>query len=595
MIPFRPYQAAGRDAPLEDRLPRKLAAIMYADVAGYSRLTGEDEEGTHRRLSTYLDSISDAIGRHAGQLVHYAGDAVLADFSTVTDALSCATSIQRELAERNRELPRERRVCFRIGVNLGEVIVDRNDIYGDGVNVAARLEALADPGGICISESVRTAVGNKLQLDYEFLGEQRVKNIARPISAYKVREQRTSATSAAGFVTMSHKPSIVVLPLVNMSGDPEQEFFADGLTEDIITELSRFRELFVISRNSAFVYKGKAVNVREVASDLGVQYVLEGSVRKAGNHVRVTVQLIDAERDLHVWAERYQRELADIFALQDEVATAIVSTLPARIEAATHERVSRKPPENMAAYEYVLAGKILHHRSNRNDNDKALRMLEKALELDPAYAHAHAWRACVLGQAWVNGWCEDPKGTWNAMVDELKTALDFDSNDSDVHRILAAVHLAGGDHERAMYHQERGLSLNPNYDLIVVQQGELLTWLGRPEDGVEWIKKAMQLNPHFPERFWNHLGRAHFVARQYPEAADAFNRISAPDHTHHAFLAACHAFMGDATRAAGHAREVLSREPDFTASSYLDTLHYKNRSDFEHHREGLLKSGLPNA
>ncbi len=578
---------------MEQRLPRKLAAIMYADVAGYSRLTGEDEEGTHRRLSTYLDAISESIKNHSGQVVHYAGDAVLADFSTVTDALKCATSIQRELAERNRELPVERRVCFRMGVNLGEVIVDRDDIYGDGVNVAARLEALADPGGICVSESVRAAAGNKLPLEYEFLGEQQVKNISRPVGVYKVREKKTPAASGEGLIAVSAKPSIVVLPLVNMSGDPEQEFFADGLTEDIITELSRFHDLLVISRNSAFAHKGKAVKVRDVARDLGVQYVLEGSVRKAGNQVRITVQLIDAENDRHLWGERYQEELEDIFTLQDRIATTIVSTLPARIEAAAHERVSRKPTENMAAYEYVLAGKIFHHRSTRHDNEKALELLNKAVDLDPAYAQAHAWRACVLGQSWVNGWCANPDKTWREMLAELKTTLELDDNDADVHRILAAVHLTGGDHDRAAYHQERGLALNPNYDAIVVQQGELLTWLGQPQEGIEWIRKAMKLNPHFPQRFWNHLGRAHFVAREYSEAIDAFKHINAPDYTHHAFLAACYASIDEDALAREHAKQVLALDPKFTVRSYLNTLHYKNDSDLEHHREKLLSSGLP--
>ncbi len=578
---------------MQQRLPRKLSAIMYADVAGYSRLTGEDEEGTHRRLSTYLDAISEAVEKHSGQVVHYAGDAVLADFTTVTDALSCAVLIQGQLADRNRDLPEERKVCFRIGVNLGEVIVDRNDIYGDGVNVAARLESLADPGGICVSESVRTAAGNMLPVEYEFLGEQQVKNIVRPIPAYKVHLKKQSAESAAGSVTMINKPSIVVLPLVNMSGDPEQEFFADGLTEDITTELSRFHDLLVISRNSAFAYKGKSVKVRDVARDLGAQYVLEGSVRKAGNQVRVTVQLIEAENDRHLWGERYQEELEDIFALQDRIATIIVSTLPARIEAAAHERVSRKPTENMAAYEYVLAGKIYHHRSTRQDNQKALELLNKAVELDPAYAQAHAWRACVIGQSWVHGWCENPDATWREMLSELKTTLDLDDNDADVHRILAAVHLTGGDHDRAAYHQERGLALNPNYDAIVVQQGELLTWLGRPQEGIEWIRKAMKLNPHFPERFWNHLGRAYFVARQYSEALESFKRINAPDHTHYAFIAACYAFMNEDALAAAHAQKVLEKEPDFTVRSYLNTVHYKNKSDLDHHREGLLKSGLP--
>ena len=392
---------------------------------------------------------------------------------------------------------------------------------------------------------------------------------------------------------VTDKPSIAVLPFANMSGDPEQEFFADGLTEDIITALSRFRDLFVISRNSAFVYKNRAVRIHEVAAEFGVQYVVEGSVRKAGNRVRVTVQLIDAESDRHVWAERYDRELEDIFAIQDEVTAAIVATLPGRVEAASHDRVKRKPTDNLAAYECVLAGKVLHHRSTRADNAEAQRVLERAIALDPKYAHAHAWLGCVLGQGWTYSWCEDRDATFRRVADELQTALALDENDSDVHRILAALNLVRGDHDRAMYHQERALALNPNNDLIVVQQGELLTWLGRPEEGIEWIRKAMRLNPYHPERYWSHLGRAYFVAQRYPEAVEAFARISRPDHTHHAFMASACAQIGDDTGAAAHAEEVLSRQPDFAVDAYLATLHYKRESDRAHHREALLKAGLP--
>jgi adenylate cyclase len=377
-----------------------------------------------------------------------------------------------------------------------------------------------------------------------------------------------------------------------MSGDPEQEFFADGLTEDIITQLSRFRELFVISRNSAFVYKGKAVKLQEIAREFEVQYVVEGSVRKAGNRVRVTVQLIDAESDRHVWAERYDRDLEDIFAIQDEVTSAIVATLPGRIEAASHDRAERKPTANMAAYECVLAGKVLHHRSTPGDNAEALRMLDRAIELDPKYAHAHAWKACVLGQGWVYGWCEDRDAAFRRVGEALQIALSLDDNDSDVHRILAAWNLVQRQYDKSTYHQERALGLNPNNDLIVVQQGEILTWLGRPQEGIDWIRRAMRLNPYHPERYWSHLGRAFYVARRYAEAAEAFARISAPDQTHHAFLAAAFAQMGDATAASAHVQEVLKRVPDFSIEDYLATLHYKHESDREHHREGLLKAGL---
>ena len=345
---------------MEERLPRKLAAILYADVAGYSRLTGEDEEGTHRRLSEYLDLISNAIAEHEGRVVHYAGDAVLADFGTVTEGLSCATFIQRKLTSRNQDLPDERQVQFRIGVNLGEVIVDRDDIYGDGVNVAARLESLAEPSGICISESVRSAIGKNLDLGYEFMGEQRVKNIEEPVRAYRVimeeGEKPKIILTEEPTLNVPDKPSIAVLPFDNLSGDSEQEYFADGISEDLITALSRIRWFFVIARNSSFTYKGQAVEVTRVADELGVRYVIEGSVRKAANRVRISAQLIDATTGRHVWAERYDRSLADIFELQDEMAQTIVGAVEPELSAAERERAARKPPESLDAWETYQRG-----------------------------------------------------------------------------------------------------------------------------------------------------------------------------------------------------------------------------------------------
>jgi adenylate cyclase len=351
--------------------------------------------------------------------------------------------------------------------------------------------------------------------------------------------------------------------------------------------------LFVISRNSTFVHKGKAVKVQEVARELGVEYVLEGSVRKVGDRIRVTVQLIDAETDRHIWAERYDRKLEDIFAIQDEMTRAIVATLPGRVEAATHDRAKRKTTDNMAAYECVLAAKVLHHRSVREDNTEAQRLLDRAVALDPNYAHAHAWKACVLGQEWIYGWCANRDATFQQVAAELEIALALDDNDSDVHRILAAVKLTSDDYEKAAYHQERALSLNPNYDLVVVQQGELLTWLGRPEEGIDWIKRAMRLNPYHPERFWNHLGRACYCAEKYAEAAEAFSHITRLDYTHHAFLAATFSQMGNATAAAAHAAEVLKREPTFSVAAYLATTHYKREIDRTRHEGGLLSAGLP--
>jgi adenylate cyclase len=579
---------------------RRLAAVVAADMVGFSRLMEVDEAGTLARLKTHrIELIDPAIAKSRGRIIKTTGDGMLVEFHSVVDAVVCAAEIQRLIARRNADISQARWIQFRIGINLGDVIVEDNDIFGDGVNVAARLETLAEPGGICVSGAVRDQVGDRLEdVVFEDLGEQNVKNIARPIRVFRVRLEEGAGMAPEGAkdaaaATANKKPSIAVLPLANMSGDPEQEFFADGLSEDIITELSRFHDLLVISRNSTFVYKGKAVNVQQVARELGVDYVLEGSVRKAGGRIRVTVQLIDAETDRHIWAERYDRELEDVFAIQDEMARAIVATLQGRVEAAGHDRAKRKPTDNMVAYECVLAAKVLHHRSNRADNEQAQQLLDRALALDPNYAHAHAWKACVLGQTWVYDWCPDRDDTFRTIASELEVSLALDDHDSDVHRILAAVNLNRDDHDKATYHQERALALNPNYDLIVVQQGELLTWLGRPEEGIDWIRKAMRLNPYHPERFWSHLGRACYCAEKYAEAAEAFSRLTRPDHTHHAFLAAAFAQMGDSVAATAHTTEVLRREPKFSVAAYLATQHYKHEADRKRHEIGLLKAGLP--
>lgn len=575
------------------RVQRKLAAILSADAAGYSRLMGEDELGTVRAIAACRALVAGVIARHQGRVVDTPGDNILAEFPSAVSAVEAAAAMQAQLETCNGPLPEEKRLAFRIGVNLGDVVVEEGRLYGDGVNVAARIEALAEPGGICLSGKVYEEVRRRLDLDFEDLGEHSLKNIAAPVRVYRVRSGGPAIRPAADAFAGAAKPSIIVLPFTNMSGDPEQEFFADGLTEDILTDLSRFHGILVISRNTSFKYKGKAVEVSKVAQELGVQYVVEGSVRKAGKRIRVTVQLIDAELDRHLWAERYDRDLDDIFALQDEVTNAIVSVLPGRVEAAMHERAARKPTENMAAYECVATAKTLHHRSTREGNAQAMQLIERAIRLDPKYAHAHAWKACIVGQQMTYGWCNPAEGE-RIVEQEATTAAALDDNDSDVQRVLAALKLRQNDFERAAYHQGRALSLNPNDDLIVVQQGEILTWLGQPEEGIEWIRKAMRLNPYHPARFWNHLGRALFGARRYAEAADAEQRIASPDEFHLAFLAACLAMAGDAARAAEQVRLALRKKPDLSVQKdYVPTLHYKREADLAHHREALLKAGLP--
>ncbi|MDW9815748.1 adenylate/guanylate cyclase domain-containing protein [Sinorhizobium meliloti] len=576
-------------------MEQRLAAVLAADMAGYSRLMEADEAGTVARLRTHrIELIDPAIAKNKGHLIKTTGDGMLVEFQSVTDAVKCAVEIQSRMKRRNADVAQDRRIEFRIGINLGDIIFDEDDIFGDGVNIAARIEQLADVGGICVTAAVATQVADRIDVPIEDLGEKMLKNISRPIHLFRVGIEGPvlppfpEATDAPRAIS---KPSIVVLPFDNMSGDPDQEFFADGLTEDIITELSRRHELFVISRNSSFVYKNQPVNVREVAEKLGAQYLVEGSVRKIGDRVRVTVQLIDAVNDAHIWADKYDRRLDDIFAIQDEVTAAIAATLPGRVEAAQRDLLARTKPANMAAYECALAAKVLHHRSTVADNEQAQALIDRAVALDPGYAHAHAWRACILGQAWVHGWCEDKDAVWAEIVAELDRALALDDNDADVHRILAAVNVNNNALTTARYHQERALSLNPNYDLVVVQQGELLTWLGRPEEGVEWIRKAMQLNPHHPERFWSHLGKAHFAARQYGEAIEAFMHLSVLDHVQHAFVAACYGWLGDDIAAHAHMEKVRTLAPDFDLDAFLATQHYVQESDLQHLSEGLVKAG----
>ena len=580
-------------------LKQRLAAILAADVAGYSRLMAADERATVAALDAARALFRTKIEFNQGRVIDMAGDSVLAVFETATGAVSAALAVQAELKMFAADIADDRRMRFRIGVHLGDVIEKADGtIYGDGVNIAARLEGLADPGGITISDAVYGAVRGKMTASFVDQGEQTVKNIAYPVRAFSVQAGASSLSQTASVAgsprdRFSEKPSIIVLPFTNMSGAAEQEFFADGLTEDILTDLSRFRDLFVISRNTSFKYKGQAVDVKKVARELGVRYVVEGSVRKSGNRVRITVQLIEAESDHHIWAERYDRDLEDIFAIQDEVTSAIVAILPGRLEADARSRAERKPPANMAAYECVLEAKILHHRSNRDDNVRAIGLIRRAIELDPRYGHAHAWHACILGQQWGYGWCEDRAAAEAGIERELEVALGLDQNDSDVHRILAAVGVIQNDLDKAVFHQQRALTLNPNDDLIVVQQGEILTWLGQAEEGIEWIRKAMRLNPYHPERFWFHLSRAQFVVRRYAEAIESLRHITAPDTLHHALIAACHAQLGNTSGAAAHTAEVLKRVPGFTIREHcLPILHYRRESDLAHHRESLLKAGL---
>ncbi len=584
---------------MEERLPRKLAAILYADVAGYSRLTGEDEDATHRRLREYLDLIAKTIEDHHGQVMHYAGDAVLAKFDAVVDALSSAVSIQNELETRNEDLPNERKVQFRIGVNLGDVIEDRGDIYGDGVNVAARLESLADPGGICISESVRTAIGKKLEPDYEFMGEQQVKNIEEPVRAYRVlldgADAKSETTLKKPALQLPDKPSIAVLPFSNMSGDPEQEYFSDGITEDIITELSRFRNIFVISRNSSFTFKGQAVDVKEVGQKLSVNHVVEGSVRKAGNRVRVTAQLVEVASGNHVWAERYDRNLEDIFAVQDEVVSSVVAKLGLNLREAATAYARGRPTDSLTAYDHFLRGRAAWWRGDWNEG---FGHLDRALAADPEFAAAHAWLALQYAY-------QTYSGTMGFSHEEIadktrehaETALALDDRDPFVHM---AASMAFGfsprpDKDRGLHHSDVSVTLNPHDFDIMFCRAYNVSFFGRHQEALEWLERARDLNPVSTYMLSECYADTHYMMGNYDKVLESYKgQADVPAHVQVVF-AACYAQLGREEEAyACMADMERTRPASFDLAAFIKAQIgcCARTEDAEHWREGFRKAGI---
>ena len=583
-----------------ERLPRKLAAILYADVAGYSRLTGEDEDATHRRLREYLDVISATIESHHGQVMHYAGDAVLAKFDAVVDALSSAVDIQKELKDRNQDLPDERKVQFRIGVNLGDVIEDRGDIYGDGVNVAARLESLADSGGICISESVRTAIGKKLDLGYEFMGEQQVKNIEEPVRAYKVTlgsEEKTQLTSPTKpTLELPDKPSIAVLPFTNMSGDPEQEYFADGMTEDIITVLSQLPALSVIARNSTFAYKGKSVKVQDIARDLEVRYVLEGSVRKSGKRARITAQLIDAVSGHHLWTERYDRDLEDIFEIQDEITRNIAIALQVKLTSGEHARIWQGGTRNFEAWQCQVRGVQAFYKFTREGRTEAAEYFEKAVALDPDYRPA--WTA--LGHTHKNAAhyadTTDPTPLLRRAEEIAEKLLSEDDTRADSHGLLASIRLTQRRHAEALAACAKAIELEPNNPDHHGRLAGILVHSGQPQQALQQINLAIQLSPHYPNWFTSNLVVAHYLLKDFETAREAAEDAVArfPDYPDaYINLATVYSALGLDSQAREIANEFLRRRPDFSLNEYLKTLLFQDNKDTETWVGHLRKAGLP--
>ncbi|HKN09517.1 MAG TPA: adenylate/guanylate cyclase domain-containing protein [Pseudomonadota bacterium] len=571
---------------------RRLAAILAADVAGYSRLMGADEEGTLERLKSLRRELVDRkIAEHRGRIVKTTGDGLLAEFPSVVDAVRCAVEVQQAMPERNTGIGADHPIELRIGINLGDVIVEGDDLYGDGVNIAARIEALADPGGVFVSNTVHDHVRDRLPFVFDDLGEQQVKNIARPVRVYRVRDPgvaKSEPAPASPVLPLPDKPSIAVLPFANMSGDPEQEYFADGMVEEIITALSRIRWLFVIARNSTFTYKGEAVDVKQVGRELGVRYVLEGSVRKGGSRVRITAQLIDAETGAHLWADRFDGSLEDVFELQDKVAVSVAGVIEPALQAAEILRTADRPTNDLNAYDLYLRALAAISPITKERNFAALTLLNQAIAIDPHYGPALASAARCQQRLYANGWTGEPEIARRQAGDLARQALQVGGNDPDI-LVNAPFVLAqlGEDIGSMMALVDGALALNPSFAHGWVQSGTLRLWAGQPDTAIEHVQTSLRLSPR--ERQGTPLsaiGHAYFFKRQFEEAA--VNLLLAVQHDPgfpipYRCLAACYAHMGRLDEA----RAILARLRAITPVVVPSHPPFRNPEDRE-----LFLSGL---
>ena len=627
----------------DEGFERKLAAIFSADVEGYSRLMDDDEEATVRTLIAYRTAISDLVQQYRGHVVDSPGDNILAEFKSVVDAVNCAVEIQRDLAERNAELPDNRKMRFRIGVNLGDVIDEDGRIYGDGVNIAARVESLAEAGGICISGRAHDQVENKLGLEYEDLGKHEVKNISRPIQVYRVlsypgaaahrvvqakealgRRWRKIGFSAAAIVIVAvgieiwqfylrrpsvepastekatlplpDDPSIAVLPFENLSGDPKQDYFSDGITEHIITSLSNVPNIFVIARNSTFIYKNRPVKVQQVAEELGVRYVLEGSVQRSDDRVRITVQLIDATTGYHLWAENYDRKLKDIFALQDEIAMKIMTELQVTLSGQDWARLSPIKTNNLNAYETFLKGVSHFNRRTEADSLKARKLAQEAIALDPEYGAAYL----LLGWTHLDDiWFQRTKDRAKSLqtAEQLaRKVIELSGHDATTHRFFATVFMVQKQYEKAIVEAQKAVESSPNSARSHFVYGMVLNNVGRFEEAIPIFKKAIRLNPVTPIQYLNNLAWAYMNVEQYEKAISLWNKAIKrnPDYLFgYTGLTIAYQWSGQEMKAREAAAEVLRIKPAFSISLVKKTMGYKNEGIDKRILEAYRKAGIP--
>jgi adenylate cyclase len=619
-----------------EEFKRKLTAILSADVKGYSRLMGEDDQATVRTIKVYREVITEIVEKHRGRVVDSPGDNILAEFESVIDAVGSAVEIQDELRIRNTELPEDRKMEFRIGVNLGDVIHEEERIYGDGVNVAARLESLADPGGICVSGTVFDQIESKLPLGYEYLGEQSVKNIPKPVRIYKalmdpeavgkvigekgVEPGRGLRVALAAVIVLllivgglliwrtafppvqvasvekmafplPDKPSIAVLPFDNLSEDPKQEYFSDGLTEEIISALGSVPRLFVIARNSTFTYKGKPVKVQQVSEELGVRYVLEGSVRKSGDKVRITAQLIDALDGHHLWAKRYDRNLEDIFAVQDELTKEIIMSMQVKLTEGEQARAFARGTDNLEAYLKCLQANELVHRVNPESNALGKQLAEEAVALDPDYA----WAYYNLGRAhqldvWLRT-SKSPRESIGKAIGFMKKAIALDDTLAEAHGRLGFIYSMIGKHDEGIAQAEQGVAVNPNSAMAHVMLGKTLSFAGRWEESIPPYKKAIRLNPIPPNMYLYSLGLSYGFTGQYDEAITWCEKAvrEAPESLYaRIMMTVVYSWSGQDEKSRAEAAEVLRIQPKYT----IREQRYKRKEDIERFNGALRKAGL---
>ena len=590
----------------EEGLKRKLTAILSADVVGYSRLMEAEDMRTVRNLKAHQKLIVGYISQYRGRVVDLPGDNLLAEFKSVVDAVQCAVEIQRELNERNAKISEGRKMEYRIGINLGDVIQEGKKIYGDGINVAARLEALAEPGGIFISGIVYDQIKKKINLKYHFVGKKSVKNIEDPVAVYKVIFTETSeleglsrADAEKMAFPLPNKPSIAVLPFTNMSGDPAQEYIGDGISENIITALSMGAAIFVIARNSTFTYKARAVKVQDVAEDLGVRYVLEGSVQKSGDRLRVTAQLIDALTGHHLWSEKYDRKMGELFDIQDEITQKIVVSLQVELTSGEQARVFAKSTDNLDAWCYGVKGNYLLDKFNREDNLKARELLEAAIKLDPGHASAIVWLGATHTVDAAYGWSKSPAESFKRAHELAQKALALDDKSPNVHILLGTIYLAQRLHDQAIAAGNHSILLAPGMSIAHAHLANTMFFSGRFEDAIALTEKAMRLSPWYPAFYLSPLARSYAFKGRYEEAiassSQLYDRSRTGDYPQEwalLHLAGLYVAVGRQDEARSLVAEALKINPGLSLAFFKQTQPFKNPAQMQRELEALEKAGL---